>query len=87
MDKDKFKEFLDSTVEIKYHQKSDIQKLLFVTVLPCERKCPDCDLAVDRAPIRTHKLRNNQWITYCKECKNWQDTETGQYDQQSYTKT
>lgn len=82
MDKDKFKEFLDGTVEIKYHQKFlSSESDGFVIVKPCETKCPDCDLTVDRAPIRTHKLRNGEWITYCKQCKNWQDSETGRYDQ------
>lgn len=88
MDKDEYQKFLDEHIQFKQHRKyeaADSESKL--TVIPCENKCPDCDRTVDRAPIRLHKNYGGMWFTYCKDCKNYLDPETGKFETRDPNRT
>lgn len=84
MDKDKYQKFLDQHIIYEPNKKwlgstSDA----FIEVIKVEGQCGDCGRQVkNRAPIRTHKIiQNDQWLTYCKDCGNYQNPESGKFEQ------
>ena len=82
MNKDEYQKFLDQHIKLTRHKKFEAAESEgFIERIKKPEQCPDCDRSVDLAPIRTHKIvQDNQWITYCKDCGKYRDPDTGQYD-------
>lgn len=91
MNKDKFEKRLqECQVETVLHKKwLGSESDAFVTVKELTTTCQDCHREVDRAPIRTHKIvMRDTWMTYCKDCGNYLNPETGCYDsKRNYSNT
>lgn len=82
MDKDEYQKFLDKHINFKAHKKYEsAESEGFIELTSIAEKCKDCDLTVDRAPIRTHRIvKGGYWLSYCKDCQNYRDPDTGRYD-------
>ena len=83
MNKDEFEKLLDQCrVEKVLHKKwLGSEADAFVEVKSLVTRCKECNLEVDRAPIRIHKVvMQDTWMSYCKDCHNYLNPDTGRYD-------